>query len=279
MNKNYLQAKAVRKEGKIVFIATDETLDRQGEVIAFESWDLGNFVKNPVLLVNHDYKVQNIVGLASGLRRNESEKSIEFTPVFHGITSLSREVEKMVEEGILNTVSVGFMRRPAREDGDKQTNELMEISFVPVPANPSAERIRSIMTEDVPEEQLCAVKAFAEGSEPEVKEGRVISAKNRKLIGDAIEAVDKAVGALKGLLEEKEEDTQEDAQNDQTDGTADEESSRSATENNNEASGDKELKPSEGKARGRVGRTKTIRVFQRVAKEINHALYELKQKS
>lgn len=200
MEKNYISATLERKGEKIEFIASDETLDRQGEVIPIDSWDLRNFKKNPVLLVNHDYKVQNIVGRAKNIRiadNGSGTKVLMFEPTFHGLTQLARDVEQMVRESILNTVSVGFMRKMPDHDGDKQLNELMEISFVPVPANPSAERIKSLMNTEISAEEEAAIKAFAEGDDTTIKEGRVLSAKSKRLVENAIDA-------LQALLDESE---------------------------------------------------------------------------
>lgn len=198
MDKQFIEAKLVKSGDRLEFVATDETLDRQGEVIPIDSWDLGNFRKNPVLLVNHDYKVQNIVGRAGGLRFADrgGKKAMVFEPIFHGITQLAREVEAMVREAVLNTVSVGFLRKAPQQDGDKQLNELMEISFVPVPANPSAERIKSLIDPQLSEAETALVKAFAEE-----KEGRVLSGRNRKLISDAVETMKASIGVLSELLD------------------------------------------------------------------------------
>ena len=122
-----------RKDGKIEFVATDETMDRQGESLSIDSWDLTNFMKAPRLLVNHEYNVQSIVGAVKNIRKEG--KQIIFEPIFHGITELAKNSEKMVREGWLNTVSVGYI--PTGE-GDSQRNELLEVSLVAVPANPSA---------------------------------------------------------------------------------------------------------------------------------------------
>lgn len=162
-DKSYIEARLEKSGGTIEFVASDETLDRQGEVIPIDSWDLANFKRNPVLLVNHDYQVQNIVGRAENVRidKRAGKAALLFEPIFHGITQLAREVEAMVQEGILNTVSVGFLRSGPSKDGDKPHNELMEISFVPVPANPRAERIRSLLDPQLSETELAAVKSFA----------------------------------------------------------------------------------------------------------------------
>lgn len=134
MSKQFLKGIVKKKkDGTIQFVATDETMDRQGESLSIDSWDLKNFKKAPRLLVNHDYNVQSIVGAVKNI--HTKGKQLVFEPIFHGITELAKNTEKMVREGYLNTVSVGFI--PTGE-GEEQSNELLEVSLVAVPANPSA---------------------------------------------------------------------------------------------------------------------------------------------
>ena len=41
--------------GRVSAVVSTEKVDRDGDVIRAEGWKLGNFLKHPVLLVNHDY--------------------------------------------------------------------------------------------------------------------------------------------------------------------------------------------------------------------------------
>lgn len=176
MPKQYISATLKKQDGKVTFVATDETLDRMGDVLKIEDWDLTNYKKNPVLLVNHDYKVENIVGAAMNLRKQN--KQLLFDPVFHGITEKSREVRDMVEGEWLNTVSVGFMMHPAEKEGQRPGMELFEISFVPVPANPSAERIKQVLEKSVNKaEEIEQVKEWAEKQRTTTEVQTVICAK------------------------------------------------------------------------------------------------------
>jgi HK97 family phage prohead protease len=129
-------------------------MDRSGESIPFESWDLSNFQKSPRLLVDHDYSVAAIVGKCTNLEKNAATRAITFEPVFHDITQVAKDTRALVEQGFLDTVSVGFMRKT--DEKGNVTNELMEISFVAVPANPSA--------------RVLSVKAIAPGDEKAIKE-------------------------------------------------------------------------------------------------------------
>lgn len=164
MLKQYIKATLIKGESDLpTFVASDETLDRSGEVLPIQSWDLANFKENPVLLVNHDYKVENIVGAAKNIRVKDTQ--LIFDAMFHDITEKAREVKKMVEQGFLNTVSVGFMTHGPKKDGDQPSNELFEISFVPVPANPSASRLKALIDKAAETEKIKEIEAWLKQNE------------------------------------------------------------------------------------------------------------------
>ena len=147
MKRDYLNIGVEKIDGKMVAIATDQTLDRHGEKLSIKLWDLKNYKKNPVLQAGHDYKPESTIGLAKNIQIDG--KRMLFEPVFHEITALARNIKDMFEEGILKTFSVGFIRKLKRDkEGNALTDkagdyiidklELLEISAVAVPANPSA---------------------------------------------------------------------------------------------------------------------------------------------
>ena len=118
-------------------VASTDSVDRMGEIIDQDGWDLKNFLNNPVLLWAHDDRTPRI-GLAQNIRIDKSMGSprLMFEPKFNEATELSRAIKQIYEsEG--GTFSVGFM--PLERDGDTYTkSELLEISAVNVPANPDA---------------------------------------------------------------------------------------------------------------------------------------------
>lgn len=237
MKKEFLQFKvAEATKEKITIIASDETLDRYGEVVPLDAWDLRNYKKNPVLLVDHNYSMSAIVGRAKNLK--VGEKEFTFEPEFHNITQLATEVQKMVEEGFAPAVSVGFIPHGPAKDGGKGTNELLEISFVAVPANPSALVLQNALkavkadeeteikswvevqnksedddteekedgedkggeTETKTKEELTATVAELTTQVAELKEGRVLSGKNRTKITEGVSALKQAAAVLEDLL-------------------------------------------------------------------------------
>ncbi len=158
MEKQYINLELKKSDGgDLTIVASDETLDRYNEVVPLDAWDLKNFKKNPILLVNHDYKVENVVGRARNLKLDDN--ALTFTPDFHSITQLARDVSEMVKQGILKTVSVGFLPHMPAKDGDRPSNELLEISFVPIPANPSA---MALAMKSIDDEQKKAVEEWVE---------------------------------------------------------------------------------------------------------------------
>ena len=75
----------------------------------------------------------------------------------------------MVIDDQLNTVSVGFIPHPPEKGQEYGKNELVEISFVTVPANPSAQRVKSLLDETENAEQKNLVEKFFAVEEKEME--------------------------------------------------------------------------------------------------------------
>jgi HK97 family phage prohead protease len=147
--KDILRAIIKQEGGKLFAVASDESVDRQGDKLDMSKWDLTNFKKNPVLLAGHMYAPQFVIGKVAGLK--VEGKKLLFNPEFHEITELAREMKRMVEEGWINAFSVGFQwKRKIDETGKvvDEVYELLEISLVAVPANANALVRRSAASED-----------------------------------------------------------------------------------------------------------------------------------
>ena len=126
------------------FIASDETLDRYDEVVKLDGWDLKNYLANPVVLDSHNYgSVAAILGkstsvsIADGKMRNRVKFAID--------NPLGAIAYKMAKAGFINSESVGFIptewKNGVGQNEPRRTflkQELLEISLVPVPANPGA---------------------------------------------------------------------------------------------------------------------------------------------
>jgi len=136
-----MQCKLEHNEGRTVdFVISSEAQDRDGDVIEAAGWELGNFLKNPVVLFGHDHGGLPI-GRASDMRVEGGalKASVEFATMDQN--PLAESVFRMVKAGFLKGASVGFMPIEFERDGDGMKftkQELLEFSIVPIPSNPEA---------------------------------------------------------------------------------------------------------------------------------------------
>jgi len=125
--------------------ASDETLDRYGEIISASGWRLENYRNNPVIQNAHQYGDviftlgkavrTEVVGSALVQRWQFAVEANPYARIAYGL----------YRGGFLNSASVGFI--PMRwENGNEKTawsrkyleQELLEVSAVGIPANPNA---------------------------------------------------------------------------------------------------------------------------------------------
>ena len=119
-------------------VGSDDSIDRHGDRINPKGWDLKNFKKSPVILLNHNYWSLPI-GKAVNVRveNNQLLFDIEFSQTY----DVAKTVYNLVKENIMKAVSVGFLVKEWARSGSDYTiekAELLELSFVTVPANPNA---------------------------------------------------------------------------------------------------------------------------------------------
>ena len=155
------------KERTLEFVASDETRDRYKDIVMTDGWEYAAYKKNPVFLWGHSHhslpigrSVKTFIGSHPSKKNKEAlihhvqfaEKGNHYDdwPI---TTPTPETVYRMYtsEPRMLNAVSVGFMPlayEPIMEkEGDKEywtggfkftKQELLELSAVTVPANPSA---------------------------------------------------------------------------------------------------------------------------------------------
>ncbi len=210
----------VKGEGEFDVIATTETVDRDGEMIKSDGWETENFIKNPVMLDCHKY-FEMPVGACTELTKLE-DGSYRAKGVF-ARTQKAQEIRSLYEDGILRTVSVGFI--PKERNGNIITKaELLEISFVPIPSNPDAmaiakmNKVFGITGEEESPDETETIEARVKpieykqlnnpspvpSEETAVKEGRVLSAKNRQQISECMDMLESTSNMLQELMDASE---------------------------------------------------------------------------
>ena len=137
----YIAKKAESKSGLPLFVLSDETKDRSGDIVRVNGWDLQAFRKNPVALWQHDS--HQPIGSWKNVR-------VEGTQLLGELKlssiPLGQMAQTLIDEGVLRAVSVGFRVKEYEPIDAKEpwgaweikAAELFETSLVSVPANPSA---------------------------------------------------------------------------------------------------------------------------------------------
>lgn len=131
---------------QIDFIISSERVDRMGDVIMVNGWDLKEYKKNPVVLFGHASRVPPI-GKALNVRKEDGvlKATAEFMPP--EISAFADSIYQMYKAKYLRATSVGFIplkwEAITDDKGDWQgyrfiKSELLEFSCVPIPANPDA---------------------------------------------------------------------------------------------------------------------------------------------
>ncbi len=136
----FVDKASIQEDGTLeAVVASTPIEDRHGETIDQAGWDLKNFKQNPILLWAHGLFSQPPIGKVEKIWIDGENKSAKlmFKPRFDLNDPFASEVFRKINEGFLNTFSVGFM--PIEQDGPHYIKqELLEISAVNVPANPQA---------------------------------------------------------------------------------------------------------------------------------------------
>ena len=128
------------------FIMSDETVDRYGDVIVAEGWDLRDFKSNPIALLNHN--TDAIIGRWEKVRIDGKRLVGRLVFAEPGTDSVVDKVRKWWDQKLIRMVSVGFLpvkSEPLNEGDDDWLaptrfvkQKLLECSLVAIPANPNA---------------------------------------------------------------------------------------------------------------------------------------------
>jgi HK97 family phage prohead protease len=131
----------------MMFTLSDETVDRYGDIVSADGWELANFRKNPIALFGHDHHFPIGRWKEIHVENKTLRARLDLAP--KGTSVRIDEIRTLIDADILRAVSVGFQAKeppePIKDAAGKETgglrftrHELLECSVVPVPANPNA---------------------------------------------------------------------------------------------------------------------------------------------
>lgn len=136
------KTKAAGDSGTFEVVISTEDLDRQGEIVKQEGIDFGNYMQNPVVLWGHDYYSLPI-GVTESIEKRDGKTIAKGRFAPEEANPFAQQVRRMYEAGMVRTTSVGIIPQESAE-GVITRCELLEYSFVPVPANPYALSLRQV---------------------------------------------------------------------------------------------------------------------------------------
>jgi len=199
--------KAVNKaEREVAHLITTKNPDRVGDVVEAGGADMANYLKHPVVVANHSYRIEDIIGRAISL--SVTEDGI-FARTKYRDTPLGRDAFNLAAEG-LGAWSIGFrpIKFAAMKDEKGYTKgfhftkwELLEYSQVAVPMNPDAvqnmvtrglvmpDNIKTFFRVEDPARPAYAVPLGA-NAEPVPKRSPVASARDRRELARLIALID-----------------------------------------------------------------------------------------
>jgi HK97 family phage prohead protease len=130
------KAAAEESVGTFEVVVSTADQDRQGDVIDQNGWDISHYLNNPIVLWAHDY--QNLpIGVCDSLEMKEGKLIARGRFAPEEANPFAQKVRRLYDLKMIRTVSVGFIPRDVKENKILKS-ELLEFSFVPVPANPFA---------------------------------------------------------------------------------------------------------------------------------------------
>ena len=147
-----LKAGRQSDDDPLEFILSDESVDRMGDVIRADGWDLASFKKNPVALFGHSH--DQILGVWENVRVEGKKLLGRLKLAKPGTSELVDTVRSLIDQRILKAVSVGFQpieSEPRKSGGgyDFIKSALHEVSVVSVPANPNALAIAKALSPEI----------------------------------------------------------------------------------------------------------------------------------
>lgn len=121
---------------RFTVVVSTGKLDRHGTEIDTAGIDFKDYMRNPVVLYNHNY--DRIIGRCVGLEVKGRKLFAQME--FNDKNEFALEKKQEVEDSFLNGASIGFMVKEWTYDEDRNVfkimeSELLEFSLVSVPSN------------------------------------------------------------------------------------------------------------------------------------------------
>ncbi|MCP6719735.1 MAG: hypothetical protein KJI72_00195 [Patescibacteria group bacterium] len=181
VQKSIAVIKEAEDTGTFEVIISTADVDRAGESIKQEGWELSFYKKNPIVLWAHGYDSLPI-GLTESIEVRDGKLIAKGKFAPKEANPFAEQIRRLYDLKFIRTASVGFIPKEM-EDNVITKAELLEWSFVPIPANPQAVSLLTAQKLDVAE-------LVTKGIVIKEESGDQPPAKKKGEISDEVEAGD-----------------------------------------------------------------------------------------
>jgi HK97 family phage prohead protease len=240
-------------------VSTPRT-DRAGDIVDIAGLDLSAYRLNPVVLFMHDHDEPIARCEEIGLNGAQIEALVQFPP--EGTCKLADEVYGLIKAGVINATSIGFLPKDFEFIDPKEpwngrrfkSGELLEFSFVSVPANADALVIERNADGGAPAGIMGLITRLVSLLIGQEKAGRTLSSNNEVKLRSAHDAIGEVLSSVQA---QKPEDPE-------AKGTGDEEGGEDEDDEGDDDIGPNEIIETERAARAaeiRAAEIKTIAIL------------------
>ncbi|WUI00214.1 hypothetical protein OHR68_43230 [Spirillospora sp. NBC_00431] len=200
MKRVYLRGYALRADdgndgdGPIPFVLATQGRKADGLDLQMSSLDLERYRANPVLGYGHAYWGRDGLPIGRVEDPRVDDGRLLGGLVFDRDDDFAATVERKIRNRFINAVSVGFDAHDIDDGGVPARWELFETSVVPLPLDPDA------VSDDGRGDELALARALAG-----VRAGAVLSKANKRLVTNAVRALNELLDAAGGEGEEDDE--------------------------------------------------------------------------
>lgn len=205
MDRRYLRGYVLRAsddgEGQgdeskpLTIVAATEGRKGDGLNLTMDSGDLGRFQANPVVGYGHAYWGRDGLPIGRADKTWVDGEALKMNIVFDQEDDFARKVERKYRGGFLNAFSIGFDVWNIDDSGTPEGWELFEVSAVPLPMDPNA------IVESGRDGDEALVRALAG-----MRAGKVLSKANKKLVSNAVSALQALLDAAGGADDEDDDE-------------------------------------------------------------------------
>ena len=181
-------AKTINEDDRtVVACISDDSVDRDNEIVNQNGIKTENFQSNPLVLFNHDHD-QIPIGTVTDLKTDDGKTYATIKFATSDANPKAEQIFQSVKQGILNNLSIGFntIESHTNNEGVKVLDEidLVEISVVNAGANPrtgfkSSNSKCYACDKQIPSEGVCDVNCESQLKE-DIK--AYINEKHKKLV-------------------------------------------------------------------------------------------------